>query len=148
MKRKTKIIRAWHFANGDTLRDGRPLPADGEWLEHDGELEPCRSGLHASRDILDALRYAPGTTFCLVECSGEVIESDDKLVCSRRRIVARADVREMLVAFARWCADRAAAAAATAANRVAADAAAGRAAERKAQSEYLTQAARKTLKED
>ena len=24
---------AWHFV-GDRLRDGRPVPKDGEWLEH------------------------------------------------------------------------------------------------------------------
>jgi hypothetical protein len=55
-----KAMIAWHFC-GDTLRDGRPIPPDGEKLIHDGELVMCVSGLHASKNILDALTYAPGT---------------------------------------------------------------------------------------
>jgi hypothetical protein len=93
-------IRAWHFV-GPTLRDGSPIPPDGEWLEFKGKLEMCATGLHASRDPFDALQYAPGETLCLVECSGEVIEGDDKLVCSKRRIVARMDATEILRYFAR-----------------------------------------------
>jgi hypothetical protein len=93
-------IRAWHFV-GDTLRDGRPVPKDGEWLVHSGEVELCASGLHASRDAFDALRYAPGSTLCLVECAGHVIEGDDKLVCSERKIVVRMDAERMLRWYAR-----------------------------------------------
>ena len=40
-------IFAFHFV-GDTLRDGRPIPSDGEWLTHDGPVVMCISGLHAS----------------------------------------------------------------------------------------------------
>jgi hypothetical protein len=94
------MIRAWHFV-GKTLRDGSPIPADGEWLEFTGKIELCRSGLHASRDPFDALRFAPGNTLCLVDCAGDVVESKDKLVCSRRRIVARMEARELLLYFAR-----------------------------------------------
>ena len=36
-------INAWHFV-GDCLRDGRPIPADGEWLIHKGPVEICASG--------------------------------------------------------------------------------------------------------
>jgi hypothetical protein len=93
-------IRAWHFV-GKTLRDGSPIPPDGEWLEFKGKLEMCATGLHASREPFDALQYAPSETLCLVECAGEVIEGDDKLVCSKRRIVARMDAAEMLRYFAR-----------------------------------------------
>jgi hypothetical protein len=93
-------IQAWHFV-GQTLRDGSPIPKDGKWLEYGGRLEMCSTGLHASRQPFDALQYAPGATLCLVDCSGEIIESDDKLVCSRRRIVARMDATEMLRYFAR-----------------------------------------------
>jgi hypothetical protein len=95
-----KTQYGWHFV-GETLRDGRPIPADGEWLEHKGPLELCESGLHFSLHPFDALRYAPGTTLCLVEIGGEVIMGDDKGVCSRRRIVARMDATEMLRYFAR-----------------------------------------------
>jgi hypothetical protein len=59
-------MKAWHFVS-DTLRDGRPVPADGEVLVHEGPLKLCASGLHASKNILDALHYAPGSTICRVE---------------------------------------------------------------------------------
>ena len=44
-------MKAWHFVS-DKMRDGRPVPADGEWLFHDGVVHMCRSGLHASRKLL------------------------------------------------------------------------------------------------
>ena len=93
----------WHFVN-DTLRDGRPVPPDGEWLEHDGALVMCESGLHASERLIDALRYAPGSTICRVEVDGEILHDDDKLVAMRRRILWRVDGEAVLRAFARWCA--------------------------------------------
>lgn len=94
------MTRAWHFV-GKTLRDGSPVPADGKWLEVAPPLVMCSHGLHASRKPFDALRYAPGETLCLVEVGGEVIEDKDKLVCTRRKIIARMDATEMLRYFAR-----------------------------------------------
>ena len=88
------IVLAYHFV-GSTLRDGRPVSPDGEWLVHDGRVEMCKLGLHASRHPFDALRYAPGATLCRVECAGIVQEDADKLVCRRRRIVARIDATEL-----------------------------------------------------
>lgn len=93
-------ITAYHFV-GATLRDGRPIPADGEWLVHDGPVVICESGLHASRRPWHALKYAPGNTLCLVECEDVRDEQDDKLVCARRRIVKRIDAEPLLRAFAR-----------------------------------------------
>ncbi len=98
----SKPIYAWHFLHeGHKLRDGRAAPADGEWLEENGRIELCSSGLHASVDPFDALQHAPGPILCLVECSGQIIHGNDKLVCSRRRIVARMDATEMLRFYAR-----------------------------------------------
>jgi len=85
----------YHFV-GATLRDGRPVPPDREWLVHEGDATLCESGLHASRHPSDALSYAPGATLCLVECEEIVTEHDDKLVCRRRRIVARIDATALL----------------------------------------------------
>ena len=93
-------VTAYHFVN-DTLRDGRPIPADGEWLVHDGPVVICESGLHASRRPWHALDYAPGNTLCLVECEDVREEQGDKLVCARRRIVKRIDAEPLLRAFAR-----------------------------------------------
>ena len=97
------MIRAYHFV-GDKLRDGRPVPPVGEWLVHDGPVRMCESGLHASRHPFDALTYAPGPILCLVDCDEIGAEDGDKLVCRRRRIVARFDATDMLRAFARQCA--------------------------------------------
>jgi hypothetical protein len=50
---------AYHFV-GATLRDGSPVPPNGEWLEVSPPLIICEHGLHWSRDPFDALTYAPG----------------------------------------------------------------------------------------
>jgi hypothetical protein len=100
--RNMKPVLAWHFV-GATLRDGRPVPADGVELVHEGRVEMCASGLHASRRAIDALRYAPGSTVCRVECRG-VIEGEDKLVCRSRTILWRVDAGALLREFARDCA--------------------------------------------
>jgi hypothetical protein len=94
---------AYHFVS-DTLRDGNQIPADGEWLEHDGEVVICQSGLHASSHPFDALQYAPGQTLCLVEVDGVVTRQEDKLVAKRRRIVKRIDAEPLMREFSRWCA--------------------------------------------
>ena len=96
-------IRAYHFHTG-RLRDGRPIPPLGEWLEHTGDVVICQSGLHASRHPADALTYAPGPYLDLVECDGIVTEHEDKLACSRRRRVATIDATPLLVQYAGECA--------------------------------------------
>src|SRR3990167_2376020 len=93
-------LRAYHFV-GSTLRDGRPVPADGVWLEHKGPLVMCESGLHFSKEPLDALKYAPGETLCLVEIGGKIVHYTDKGICSRRKIIARMDATELLHYYAR-----------------------------------------------
>jgi hypothetical protein len=95
----SKPVLAWHFA-GDKLRNGGPIPKDGETLEYNGELLLCVSGLHASRRIIDALFYAPGNTICRVRCSGKIIHDADKLVCSKRTILWRVDGKKTLRRFA------------------------------------------------
>ena len=95
------MIRAWHFLNGDKLRDGTTAPPNGKWLKYAGAPVMCETGLHASIDPFDALRHAPGNTLCLVDCAGTVIHASDKLVCTERRIVVRMDAEQMLRYFAR-----------------------------------------------
>ena len=100
-----QITPAWHFV-GERLHNGDPVPSDGEWLEYRGVLPliPCERGLHACVHPMDALKYAPGSTLCRVELAGEVQCDTDKLVATRRRIVARRDMEQMLLRFARRCA--------------------------------------------
>ena len=97
------MLEAWHFV-GAALRNGSPIPGDGEELVHEGELVLCASGLHASVRAIDALRYAPGGTLCRVVVDGDVLYADDKLCASRRTIVWRIDASSMLRDFARRCA--------------------------------------------
>lgn len=97
------MLEAWHFVAG-TLRDGRPVPPDGELLRHEGKLSPCAEGLHASRRIIDALLYASGPVCCRVLVGGEIIEGHDKLVASERTILWRVDATDVLRKFARECA--------------------------------------------
>ena len=96
----------YHFT-ADTLRDGRPIPAQGEWLEYDGPIVPCCTGLHASKHPFDALQYAPGSQLHFVELDGALQSHGDpvnKWVGRRRKILASIDATEMLCEFARWCA--------------------------------------------
>ena len=95
-----ETILGWHWT-GEALRDGRPLPAVGEWLEHEGPVVICESGLHGSRAILDALRYAPGHMLHRVEFADVAEEHNDKLVARRRCIVWSFNVEDVLRSFAR-----------------------------------------------
>ena len=100
MKKKTKPEIAYHFTS-DKLRDGRSIPAVGEWLEETGELRICEKGLHASRTPFQALGFAPGFKLHKVEIEGIVAETDDKLVARRRRIIATIDAKDLILSFAR-----------------------------------------------
>lgn len=92
---------AWHFA-AKTLRDGSPIPPDGEWLKHKGPVEMCRAGLHASERLFDALGYALGSTICRVAVRGVEDREADKLVARERVILWRlGSADDLLREFAR-----------------------------------------------
>ena len=91
---------AYHFV-GETLRDGSPVPADGVKLVYPGRPVLCQSGLHASVDPWDALKYAPGPILCRVEVGGTVEVDSDKVVGTERTILERRDATAMLWRFAR-----------------------------------------------
>lgn len=90
---------AYHFT-GDTLRDGRPVPAVGETLTHEGEIVWCKSGLYASRKPHQALGYAPGARLHMVECDRIEHEDGDKFVCRSRTIIVSIDATYLLRRFA------------------------------------------------
>ena len=96
---------AWHWTNG-RLRDGRPQPPVGEWLVHEGKIEMCQSGLHASKRVTDALDYAPGSVICRVECHKDIQHHSDKFVCRERKILWTYDAEKELLEYARRCAWR------------------------------------------
>jgi hypothetical protein len=93
-------VLAWHFTNG-SLRDGRPLPAIGEWLVHEGPITICKTGLHASELLKDALEYAPGSMLHRVTVRRIADRQDDKLVAHERRIEWTIDADPVLRSFSR-----------------------------------------------
>lgn len=108
-KAKKKTIRAWYFCADDRklrYNDGRTV-VEGETHTHDGPIAMCESGLHASRRLIGALRYAPGPVICRVECGGTIIEGKDKLVCTSRKYLHVVNIERELHEFAIWCAERA-----------------------------------------
>lgn len=93
----------WHFV-GDKLRDGRPVPPDGQLLVHVGKLRKYRAGLHACERVRDALSFAAGLTLCRVELSGQMKRHKDVVVATERRILWRIDAERILTDFAKRCA--------------------------------------------
>ena len=83
----TDKLECWHFANND-LRlgygDGREIVA-GESLRVEGAPKLCEYGLHGSKRLIDALKYASGHMLCRVELSDEIIEGHDKAVARERK---------------------------------------------------------------
>jgi hypothetical protein len=67
----------------------------------------CERGYHASRRIMDALRYAPGSMLSRVELRGTFIEDADKAVATERKVVWVLDCDKVLHGFACDCAERA-----------------------------------------
>ena len=71
----------WFLPKGD-----RP----GKWMpEIKGDLEPCRNGYHLCREG-DLLQWL-GTTIYEVEHKGEIVESDDKVVVRKARLICKMD---------------------------------------------------------
>jgi hypothetical protein len=105
--RGERVVRAWHFTNGMKLRNGQPLEA-GRVYHHNGAVVPCRSGLHASTRLIDALKYAPGSILSRVEMRGELIEHGepvDKVVGRERKVSWHIDATRTLWLFACWAAE-------------------------------------------
>ena len=98
---KEERILAWHFTEGNRLRNGDPLPKIGEVLHVPPPIRICNRGCHASRKILDAVSYAPGSMLHRVELWGNVEEQLDKLVASNRVILWSKDIEAIFKIAAR-----------------------------------------------
>src|ERR1019366_370637 len=94
-------MKTYYHFTGTKLRDGRPVPAIGEWLTYEGKVQMCESGLHASADPFDALQYAPGALLHKVVLKSIVEKKDDKVVARSRKIIVTINVTELLRRFAR-----------------------------------------------
>jgi hypothetical protein len=103
-------MRVYHFFldDGTTSEGGCPVIV-GETMRVEGDIVPCRRGLHGSVRALHALRYAPGSMVQIAELGGTIIPHGnpvDKYAASERTCIAKANVEQELRAFARWCALR------------------------------------------
>jgi hypothetical protein len=83
--------------------DNRPIVV-GETLKVDCEPILCTQGLHASKRLIDALQYAPGSILCKVKLGGTVVHGEDKSAATERTVIAMADCTDILREFARRCA--------------------------------------------
>jgi len=96
----------WHFSLENrrlAYSDDREI-VPGETLSVQGEPALCRHGLHASRSILDALQYAPGSHVWRVEVWGDLEWGDDKFCGLHRKALWGFDAASILERFARLCA--------------------------------------------
>ena len=96
----------WHFAK---IKDGKPVMRDGKpiiigktYTVEKNVL--CESGYHGSKNILDALYYAPGEWLSVREITGNVIVGDDKVCGKKCRHIKGVDITDILKEFARKCA--------------------------------------------
>ena len=96
----------WHFSFSNRrlgYGDNREIVA-GKTLSVVYKPELCVSGLHASKSILDALRYAPGPYVWRVDVTHDLVIGDDKFVGSSRKALWGIDATSILQRFARLCA--------------------------------------------
>lgn len=101
-------MKAWYFVTEDRklrYEDNRSIIV-GETHSVDlslsfYSLELCAYGLHASKRLIDALQYAPGTILYEVELSGKIVEGSDKVVAEHRKYIREIDATSILSEFAR-----------------------------------------------
>ena len=103
MAREKKNFYGWHFLpDNRRLRYGDSRHVDeGETLEmtstvHDSPII-CRAGMHASEDVFDAIKYAPGFVLCRVLVTGDVQSYFDKFCGRNRKVLWMVDCRDALI---------------------------------------------------
>jgi hypothetical protein len=100
-------MEGYHFLREDRKMQFPPheLVEVGKTYICEGELVLCQNGLHASKHIIDALLYAPGSIVCWVELSGDIVYGDDKVVARKRKVLWMLDATNILHEFACRCAE-------------------------------------------
>jgi hypothetical protein len=100
-------MKAWYFAPPDNRLangDGRKI-ALGTTHKVEGPPVLRKHGLHASVQLVDALRYSASGILYEVELSGEIFEGDDKCAATERTYIRGGiDLSDTFREFARWCA--------------------------------------------
>ena len=98
-------VTAWHFVGDDKrLTHGSGLEvAPGYIYMTDGPIVLCKSGMHASLRVSDALIYAHGSILCRVALWGEIEYGSDKMVARHREVIAMRNVERELRLWGCWC---------------------------------------------
>lgn len=106
----TNGVKAWHFlldnykTHYGSFRQ-KKIEA-GTYLKVKGEPCLCYWGLHASKYVTDALKYAYGSVLCRVVVGGKVIFGKDKFVGTERYVEWTLDASGVLNEFICRCAER------------------------------------------
>lgn len=98
----------WHFCRNDKklgFGDGRRIRTSGT-LKVEPPIVLCKKGLHASKNILDALSYSQGNIICRVKLGGKIIHDTDKSVATERTVLSMINGTNTLHEFACLCAER------------------------------------------
>lgn len=106
-------MKAWHFLL-DNKRCAHGYLGEisvGQTLKHEGPIKLGAEGLHASEQLLHALRYAHGSILCRIELSGHIIKGDDKCVATERKVLWMGNIETLLFNYAydeteRWLKQR------------------------------------------
>jgi hypothetical protein len=98
-------VKAWLFGNANrrlNYGDNRKIViGETHTISTDKKkLKLCKWGLHACVRIIDALDYAHGPMIYRVTLSGEIIESNDKIVATERTYDWGVDATDLLREFA------------------------------------------------
>jgi hypothetical protein len=95
--------RKCRFVHHDKIKAGMTLDNPVDRYGKGGPIMLCERGYHASENILDALKYAPGPIVCRVELGGKIIKdtiTKDKAVAEQRTCLWMADATNVLHEFA------------------------------------------------
>ncbi len=92
-------MKAHKFLNkGYKAMHGNFQYAVGQTYTHNGDIELCKSGFHASKEIRDAIQHCSGSHLVEVELGGDIIRGVGKIVASEITILRELDiVRELEV---------------------------------------------------
>ena len=102
------MMKAWHLCNNDKRLgfSDRRVIRTGRTYKVAGPVKCCQHGLHGSRRLIDALRYAQGEILCAVELTGQMDHQCDKVAATERKVVWMLNVSDILHEFACWRAER------------------------------------------
>lgn len=90
-----KAYKGFNSNENGTLSCRNFIYEPGKTYKYEGQLVICESGFHACHELYQCFQHYANdgkNVFYEVECGGEIIESETKLVCSEITLVREIDV--------------------------------------------------------